>query len=96
MTEEQANAMATAIRDTNKISDVRVEQHGGEFAVPTNPWKVELWSVNAAAGNRNLYVIRDYDLSAVESHIRAAKGKATARDKAAFFRHAVSKEMDRE
>jgi hypothetical protein len=95
MTREQAIEMASAFRATQKFTDVRAEQFGGEFAKTSNPWQVLLWSINARAGNRNLTVVEDYRPKMVGAITRKALGKATARDQEAFRRIAAEREMNR-
>ena len=96
MTYEQAIEMAKAAKETKLVSDVRVNQLGGEMALPTSPWEVEIWHVNPRSGNRNLHVMREYDMPNVPAHVRSAIGKARARDKAAFARIAAEKAMEME
>lgn len=98
MNRDEASRVAESFRQLGGFSSVRVEQVGGEFALPTNPWTVELWSVNARAGNRNLTVIREVPANLAEAKrlARQAQGKATARDKAALARIAAEKEMEKE
>lgn len=104
MTQDQAVAVAAMFREIGGFTEVRVSQQGGEFALPGNPWEVQLWAVNAAAGNRNLTVVRDpvsptddapappANLAAAKRIARLAKGKATARDRAALARIAAEKD----
>ena len=58
-------------------------------------WLVELWSVNARAGNRTLETVREFEPKLAGAIARKAKGKATARDKAAFARMAAEHECNR-
>lgn len=96
MTAEQAREIAEAIRQTGKVQSVSARQRGGEFALPTNPWEVEIWHVNARAGNRTLYKICEYAPTMTDAHVRAAIGQATKRDRAAFARIAAEREMAQE
>ena len=98
MTQTEAMEAAKMFHQIGGFSRVEVEQLGGEFADPANPWKINLWSVNARAGNRNLTVIGTAPANTAEAKrlSRQAQGKATARDLAAFARQAADREMDKE
>lgn len=108
MTREQAIAVAAMFREIGGFTRVEVSQHGGPCASPSNPWEVELWSVSARAGNRNLTVVRDpisptddapsppTDLAEAKRIARKAQGEATASDNAAFARQEAEREVDRE
>ena len=99
MTREQAQTIAGFFREIGGFTKIEVEQAGGEFAAPTNPWRVLLWSVNARAGNRNLTSIENAEevpnVAAAKRLARVAKGKATERDRAALARIAQEKEEER-
>lgn len=97
MTREQASEVAAMFREIGGFSSINVGQVGGEFAAPTNPWNVELWCVNARAGNRNLEIVKT-PVSAKEAKLIAkqAKGKANERDRAALNRMAAERAMDAE
>jgi hypothetical protein len=96
MTREQAQEMAAKIRECGKFTSVGVRQVGGEFAMPDSPWEVELWWVNARAGNRNLTTVRDYAPDMAPAIARKAMGKATKRDQEAVARIETERQMDRE
>jgi len=96
MTREQAQEMATKIRECGKFTSVKAVQAGGEFAEPEAPWYVEIWSVNARAGNHNLTAVEDYTPDMIDAIIRKAMGAATKRDQAAFARIEAERQMDRE
>jgi len=94
MTREQAIEMAKAIKGQANFSGVRVCQEAGEFAQPSDPWQVDIWVVNPAAGNRNLTVVRDYAPAEAPAFARLAQQRATKRDRAALAR--IQAERERE
>lgn len=101
MTNDKANEVAAMFRKIGGFTRVEVEQVGGEFAAPNNPYEVMLWCVNARAGNRNLTVVREpasstddaprppANMTEAKRIARLAKGRATAADRAAFGRMAA-------
>lgn len=99
MTYTQAQQMAEAFRAIGGFTEVKVDHHG--FWSKRTPeleadgkWRVELWSVNPRAGNRNLEVVETFDLASVPLLARKAKGQATARDKKALARIAAEREVN--
>jgi len=64
--------------------------------LPSDPWEVELWAINARAGNRNLTMVHEYAPKMVKAIARKATGKATARDREAFARMAAERECNAE
>ena len=58
-------------------------------------WEIHLHTVNAKAGNRSMEIVRDFAPEQVLALARKAKGKATARDLAAFSRMAAEREVNR-
>ena len=93
MTRTQAVEMAAAFKATGLFTTVEVEYFGflsvltPEAEAAAN-WHVNLWSVNARAGNRNLHRVRDYrpDPKWIKVAAKVAAKKATARDQAAYDR----------
>ena len=90
---DQAVEMRKAFISVGGFSDVEFEHR--EFWTFHSPeldndgeWTVNLWSINAGAGNRNLTVVADYEPTAAGIALLAkkAKGTATARDKSALSR----------
>ena len=57
---------------------------------------IELWFTNPKTGNKSLYVIETYAPEATAAHLKAAMGKANARDKATLARFAAIKAVDAE
>ncbi len=95
MTRDQAIAVQVIFRSIGGFSEVRLAVVGGEFG-DQNSCQVELWSVNARAGNRNLTVVCDV-VAEKEAKLIAkqAKGKASERDKAALSRIAAARAEER-
>lgn len=90
----------SAIGGFNKV-DV---QHSGFLAERTPEtdndglWRVELWLVNAKAGNRTLEEVKDYadNDEFISILAKVAKGKATAKDKAALNRIRAERAVNNE
>lgn len=93
MTREQATEVATMFREIGGFTSVGINEFGFDSGV----YRVELWSVNARAGNRNLEVVKDV-VSAKEAKLIAkkAKGKATDRDRASLDRMAAERQINAE
>ena len=101
----EAKEMKAAFTAIGGFTDVKIGHHGfvqrvfgGDNSAVDNDgkWQVELWSVSAKAGNRNLEVIREYtaDADLVGLLAKKAKGLASKRDAAALARIAASAERD--
>lgn len=97
MTKEQAQETAKLIKaELDKLPDysprpaIKWHAHGEEIV------GVELWMVNARAGNRTLHVIEIYAPEITGAHIRTVMGKANKADKAAFVRMAAMAAVDAE
>ena len=101
----EAKEMAAAFKSIGGFTDVKIGHHGfvqrvfgGDNAAVDNDgkWQVELLSVSAKAGNRNLEVIREYtaDAGVIGLLAKKAKGLASKRDAAALERIAASAERD--
>ena len=89
MTRFGARDVANQFKLLGRFSDVTVSKHGEE-------WRVELWNVNSASGNRNLTVI-DFlpkDEKAFKLAKKMALGKASERDQAAFGRMKAEREVN--
>jgi hypothetical protein len=93
MNYDDAKKVAEAVRAIGGFTEVQLEHYGflaeiTDAAKNDGRWSVELWSVNARAGNRTCYSIRDMprDEKHLKLLIKAAKGKATERDRAALGR----------
>lgn len=98
MNYDDAKKVADQVTAIGGFSNVEVDHHGFYAALTEavkvdGKWMVNLWRGCAAAGNRNLYSIRD--LPRDEKHLKLlakeAKGKATDRDRAALGRIASEK-----
>lgn len=105
MNYSEAKEMAAAFSAIGGFTDVKVGHHGfvqrvfgGDNAAVDNDgkWQVELWSVSAKAGNRNLEVIREYtaDAAVIALQAKKAKGQASKRDAAALARITAAAERD--
>ena len=93
MTNEQANATAELFLKIGGFHKIEVE----EFGWRSGNFLVNLWSINAKAGNRTLETVNHpVDEKEAKMIARAAKGKATARDKEALGRMAAERQMNRE
>lgn len=92
MTRDEANATASMFAGMG-FTNVDVDETG---SYNSGNWEVVLWSINAAAGNRNSYAVRTPVTSAKEAKLIAkiAKGKATDRDREALSRIAAEKAND--
>ncbi len=92
MTHESAVATAAMF---SSIGGFTVELE--EFGWDSGCWRVNLWSVNAKAGNRNLFRV-DYVPTPEEAVLLAkqAKGQAKKRDTESLARIAAEREMNRE
>ncbi len=104
MTKTDALRIAAQFDVIGGFTEVRVS-HFGFIATDaqgdaSSAWEVELWSTNARAGNRTLTTIRSAsevpDAKTLARVARAAKGKATAADKAALARASAQKSLDAE
>jgi hypothetical protein len=103
MNHNEAMNVAKLFRATGLFSEVKVQHHGfysdlTEEAMQDGQWRVELWSVNARAGNRTLTTVRSKPADAAEYATIAATatGKASARDAAAVRRIVAETEVDSE
>jgi hypothetical protein len=96
MKREEAQEMATEISKHGTFSSVRVEQEGGEFAMPDSPWHVELWNKNPQSGNFNLTDVTEYEPKNAAHIANLALRKAVKRDRAAYRRIEAEKQMDNE
>ncbi len=98
MTAGEAKLAGEMFRQIGGFTGIEVAQIGGEFATAERGWMVRLWSVNAKAGNRNLTNVERAPANMADAKriARAAKGKTTAADKAAFARATAEKECDAE
>lgn len=103
MNYDEANQVAALLKEAG-LPSVKVEHRG--FISRRTPeaemdgrWEVHVWSVSAAAGNRNLHIVRDGDVTDAASArrmARAANGKATARDRQALERAAAERSVNAE
>ena len=100
MNRTQAIEMKAAFTSIGGFTRIECEHRGNPTSdAETDPqWRINLWSVNAKAGNRNLEVVTDYssDASVIARIARKAKGQATAADKKACARIAAAAVQDRE
>ena len=89
MTFESAKAVAAKFKELGGFSKVDYT----EFGFESGCWTVELWSLNAKAGNRTLYSVDHVPATAKEYALirKAALGKANERDRAALARIASEK-----
>jgi len=94
MDREDAITAAKMFREIGGFSEVRIDEWGFE----TGCYCVQLWSVNAKAGNRNLTTVDHLPASMKEAKLIAkrALGKANARDKEALGRIATERTLDAE
>ena len=101
MNYDQAKGMAEAFRAIGGFSKIDTNHHG--FLATLTPesqqdgkWYVELWCVNAKAGNRNLETVETYTTAQkdLDRIARKAKGKSTAADRKAFSRMAAEQTVD--
>lgn len=97
----EAKEMAAEFQLTGEFSRVEIDHFG--FVASRNAenendgfWFVNLWNINPKSGNRNLTMVRDYDMKMVKAYVRKALGKATAKDAAAFARMAAEREVNRD
>lgn len=107
MTFNDAKKAAEMFRTIGGFAEVKVEHFGWvcwespeetEAARADDKWYVELWSVNAKAGNRTLTRVDALPSSDREAKLiaKAAKGKATERDRAAMARMRAEREVNAE
>lgn len=102
MNYDDAVKTASMFREIGGFSEIRVD-HRGFYSQRTpalendGKWTVELWSVNARAGNRNLFVVEHLPTEKEAKLLaKKAKGQATERDNQALSRMAAEREVNRE
>ena len=89
-TPEEANRIAALLRAACKF-EVKTEQIGDSCYGPRG-WRVELWSTNRSAGNRNLFLVpleTEINEKRAKQIAKEAKDKFSGRDNEALHRQAV-------
>lgn len=94
MTSDKAHEVAKAFREMGLFTSVAVQERGFQEGC----FCVELWSVNATSGRRNLHVVSTPPASAKEYGVvaRVATGNAKAADKRAYAVIAAQAAADRD
>ena len=94
MTHESAEKVAETFKLLGGFTKVECMERGYDSGC----WCVELWLVNAKAGNRNLYTVCHTPATEKEYKLirKTALGKANERDAAALARIAAERELNRE
>lgn len=102
MNRQQAIEVANLFREIGGFSEVRVD-HRGFYSTITpelendGRWEVQLWSVSAKAGNRNITKVEHaVEMKEAKLVAKQAKGKANERDKAALARMAAERMVNAE